>query len=330
MNSFEVVTFGSAVLDIAVQSDDFKVMKSHEIEGGVGLCEVYGGKTEVDAVEVTVGGGGTNTAVSLGMKGIKVGSVTKIGSDEVGEMIEDRLREWGMDLSLLVKVKEGDSAMSVVLVAPGGGRSILTFRGVSEKIDSAEVNWEAIKGAEWIMVTSLGGDVTLMEDIVYFAKEEGIRVFWNPGKSELGKTSRLRKIAREVEVLVMNRMELAELVGVNFEDQAGIDKGAQGLEARYLVVTEGRKGSVVYEKERKTRVGAFESKAADETGAGDAYSSGLLYGLHKQWSFAEAMKAGAANAAGVVSRVGAKNGLLNEEEIVKWMSRELKVVEERL
>ena len=329
MGNFEVVTIGSAVLDVAVKSKDFKVMKSHEIEGGVGLCEVYGGKTEVDSMEVAVGGGGTNTAVSLGVKGVRVGCVAKIATDDVGEMIKRRLKSWDLDLGMLIESDTGNSAMSTVLVAPDGGRSILTYRGVSKEIKSKEIKWEKVKEAEWIMVTSLGGDMALMEDIVYFAKKNDIKVFWNPGKNELSKAMRLRKINQEVNVLVMNRMEFAELMGVSFEDQLEIDRGAVGFGPGYLVITEGRTGSVVYKDDRKVKVGAFKSDSKDETGAGDAYSSGLLYGLYKGWDFGKAMKAGAANAAGIVKKVGAKNGLLDEKEMNRWMEKDLKVVEER-
>ncbi len=329
MGNFEVVTIGSAVLDIAVKSKDFKVMKSHEIEGGVGLCEVYGGKTEVDSMEMAVGGGGTNTAVSLSVKGVRVGCVAKIGTGDVGDMIRRRLKNWGLDSRMLIEAEDGHSAMSTVLVAPDGGRSILTYRGVSKEIESKEINWKKVKKADWIMVTSLGGNMSLMEDIVYFAKKNDIKVFWNPGKNELSKAMRLRKIAQEVSVLVMNRMEFAELMGVSFEDQLEIDRGAVGFGPGHLVITEGKRGSVVYKDDRKVKVGAFKSDGVDETGAGDAYGSGLLYGLYKGWDFGKAMKAGAANAAGVVKKIGAKNGLLDEKEIDKWIEKDLKVVEER-
>lgn len=329
MGNFEVVTIGSAVLDVAVKSKDFKVMKSHEIEGGVGLCEVYGGKTEVDSMEVAVGGGGTNTAVSLGVKGVRVGCIAKIAADDVGEMIKRRLKGWGMDLRMLIESESGHSAMSTVLVAPDGGRSILTYRGVSKEIKSKEINWKRVKKSDWIMVTSLGGDMALMEDVVFFARKNEIKVFWNPGKNELAKASRLREIAQKVDVLVMNRMEFAELMGVSFEDQLEIDRGAVGYGPGYLVITEGRRGSVVYKDDRKVKVEAFKSDSKDETGAGDAYSSGLLYGLYKGWDFGKAMKAGAANAAGVVKKIGAKNGLLDEKEMSKWIEKDLQVVEER-
>ena len=62
----KVVVFGSAIADMVVSSSNFKVIKSYQVEGGVALCEVYGGKLEAEAVDLLVGGGGTN--VGLGFR----------------------------------------------------------------------------------------------------------------------------------------------------------------------------------------------------------------------------------------------------------------------
>lgn len=182
MSKYDVVTIGAAVLDVIVRSSEFKVMKSHEIEGGVALCEVYGGKTEVDMVDMTVGGGATNTAVSLLKKGVKVGSVFKVADDDVGKLIVQHLEEEGLDLSLMIKAETGRSAISVVLLANQGGRSILTSRGVGKEIDSSEIEWKKLAKAEWLMIASLGGKMALIEDLIYFTKSEGVKVMWNPGK----------------------------------------------------------------------------------------------------------------------------------------------------
>ena len=64
----KVVCAGSATIDVLVRSKDFRVMKSHQVTGGVALCEVYGGKTEATEIVLQTGGlgdecgGGINTS----------------------------------------------------------------------------------------------------------------------------------------------------------------------------------------------------------------------------------------------------------------------------
>ncbi len=54
----------------------------------------------------------------------------------------------------------------------------------------------------------------------------------------------------------------------------------------------------------------YEITAKAKTGAGDAYASGFLAALIHGKSPVDAMKWGAANAAGVIQKIGAHRGLL--------------------
>ena len=49
-----VITVGSAVVDVLVRSNGFRVMKSHLVEGGVAMCEVYGGKLGAEEISTEV------------------------------------------------------------------------------------------------------------------------------------------------------------------------------------------------------------------------------------------------------------------------------------
>ena len=57
------VVIGSAVLDVLVKSSGLKVMKSHQVKGGLALAEIYGGKSEAEDLVLETGGAGTNVAV---------------------------------------------------------------------------------------------------------------------------------------------------------------------------------------------------------------------------------------------------------------------------
>jgi len=170
----KVAVFGSAVVDVILKSSEFKVVKNREVRGGVALCEVYGGKVEAQESFVLTGGAGTNVAVGLSRMGFISSCVTRVGEDLLAGVIIDKLREEGVDVSMVQKEMAGKTAVSAVLVAVNGGRSIITHRGVSSKISSREVDWEKIKSADWIQVSSLGGNMSLLEDIVSFALKNKI------------------------------------------------------------------------------------------------------------------------------------------------------------
>lgn len=326
MDAKEVITVGSAILDIMMQSDEFRVLKSHEVNGGMALCEVLGGKTDIDKMLVAAGGGATNCAVSMERKGINAGCIAKVGDDDIGRMLMAKLKEEGMDTGMMVVEEGGQTGMSVVMVAADGGRSILTFRGVSKELTAADIKWEGLK-CKWLYVSSLGGNMSLLEDLLTYGFKCGIKVAVNPGKAELSNAANLKRLLKYAEVLLVNRMELSGLTGIKYEAKNELEKAAGELTAKTVVVTEGKNGAWAVAGGRKWECNGFKVKSVDDTGAGDAFGSGFVYGMIKGWPVDKCLKAGAANGAAEVTQVGAKSGLLTEAELLKWMEKPLTVKE---
>lgn len=326
---YGVVCFGSAVLDILVKSPHFKVIKSHQVSGGVAMAEVYGGKMDVDVIKMESGGGATNVGTGLTRLGVRCGSVFKLTRDNIGTLIAQQLAKEGLDTTLAIKQVEGDSAISVILVANDGGRSILTYRGASGQLTSSEIDWGKTK-SRWFYISSLGGQMELLEDLFAFAKQNGINVAFNPGRGELQHKVRLLKLLDKCSILFMNRLELSNLVEAPYESDKKLIGEARNLKAELVVITEGNSGARVITKTQQIRADSFKVKSIDDTGAGDAFSGAFLAGIVQEKSLDVCLKMGIANGASVVGEIGAKAGLLNEKEMNKWLKKILTIVEEPL
>ena len=87
-----IVTVGSAVVDVLVRSSSFRVLKSHAVEGGMALCEVYGGKLAAEEISTEVGGGATNVALGLKRLGVLARPFSVVGNDDWGEWIRKNLK----------------------------------------------------------------------------------------------------------------------------------------------------------------------------------------------------------------------------------------------
>jgi len=55
---YDVITIGRAQLDIFVKSKEFKIVRANKFLTGAGLCQLYGGKIELDNIYTFSGGGG--------------------------------------------------------------------------------------------------------------------------------------------------------------------------------------------------------------------------------------------------------------------------------
>jgi ribokinase len=312
---YDVVTVGSAVLDILVKSRSFKLLRSKEIAGGVAICEVYGGKMEADEVEISSGGGGTNNAVSFARKGLKTAVVAEMGADLAGKMISAELIKERVDTRFLV-VEEGEvTAVSVILISGEGGRSIVTHRGASRMLTHKDIPWEKLK-TKWLHISSLGGRLALLEELCAWAKKNEVKVAVNPGRREIQKKERLLKSIHNVDVLVMNREEATKLTGTDYLNEDVFRSDACLLGPKVSVITAGKDGGKVCADGKCTFYkGGAKVKKGSSVGAGDAFGSGFVAALIYEKSLEEAIEWGRKNAESVLGYLSAKKGLMHLSEL---------------
>lgn len=321
----KVVVVGASVVDVLMKSKEFRVLKSHEVPGGVAMAEVLGGKIEADTCKLCSGGGGSNVAVGLKRLGEAVKILSRIGGDYMGSLIVKELEENQLDLELLQRGK-GETGVSSVLITSSGLRSIVTYRGESLNIESRDIDWELIKKADWLQVSSLGGRMDLLTDLIDFCFNVGVRVGINPGKAELQSID-FKKLLPKVDFLSLNKDEASKLTGISFDDEKLIYKKISSFGPRVIAITDGKRGACLIRSGNWWRMNSFPDKSIDDTGAGDAFVSGAVWAILNYKNEVEILKAGLASGSSVVTYMGAKDGLLNVVDMNKRLKKKLKIVE---
>lgn len=307
---FDVVTFGSGFVDVYLASKAFKVKKEW-------LCQTYGGKIAVETMVMTSGGGATNTAVALERLGLQTACVICLGKDDWGLFVRKELKKEGVSPLYIQQVDEPTS-YSTALVAENGGRTILVYRGASNKLSGQKIEWDRLN-SKWFLVSSLGGNFNLLTKIIRVAQDKKIKVAINPGGSEIEMSKTLKQFLPHIEVLILNLEEAAKLTEHEISNKIEIFKDVIKLGPKLIAITEGRKGAVLLKGKKIISLTAIKSEVIEETGAGDAFASGLIAGLIKDFKLEKCLKLGLANGASVVEYFGPKKGLLFEPEIETWM-----------
>ena len=85
-------------------------------------------------------------------------------------------------------------------------------------------------------------------------------------------------------IAVADFVKLSEEELTLITDEKDIRQGAQqicALGAKYLAVTLGKEGTLLQSVEAQAVVGSIAIKQVDSTGAGDAFTGGLLYQIQK-------------------------------------------------
>ncbi|MBI5357092.1 carbohydrate kinase family protein [Candidatus Collierbacteria bacterium] len=321
----DVVSIGSATLDIFLKSDQFKI-DWHE--SGVYLCEKYEGKIDAQELVMVSGGGATNSAVSFVKNGFQAAPIIEMGKDPASETILSELERGGVDLSFVVQEESETTAVSVILLSGMGGNSIVTYRGASRMLTVNDIPFDKLgmilKPGGWIYLTSAGGDMELVEKVLAWGKEKGRKAFWNPGAAELHaiQNSEFRIQNYKIDVLQLNRQEATEFFGVNFvDDEVWKAEHCPTSPETILLITDGENGGRVCLPAKTAKLSAghhgsclwykgIKTKMIDSTGAGDAFGSGFVVGQIKGKTIEESIEFGKRQAANVVKFIGAKKGLI--------------------
>ena len=307
-----IVSLGSALQDIyLIDRDDFTSshIKDIEIFGQIDV----GSKVDIGQVSFEIGGAGTNSAVEFARHGHQAIFLGSIGKDPAGSAIISVLNKENVDTSYIEVLKNIQTGLSVILLdSRSGERTILTHRGASANFQSLSTDSLDLIHPDWLYISSLRGDFETLTKFCQKAQSIGTKVMLNPGKLELADSTTLRRLFKYVEILIVNDSEAAQIVpGMILTEKAS-------QLANYVptaIITAGAQGVIATNGTDTYRLGLYGSVSIkDTTGAGDAFGSGFLAHLAAGHSFRSSLIFASANSASVISKLGAKKGLLTGSE----------------
>lgn len=304
----DVISIGGATIDIFAKSKNF-IIKNNLL----GL--EYSSKAEINQSLICSGGGATNSSVSFSRLGLKSACLSLIGDDHLSNYIIDDLKKDSVNTKLLIKNKNDSTDFSVILIAPDGGRSILTNRG-STRLEEKNINWDKIPKTKWFYITSLEGNLELLEELIGYAKENNIKISLNPGNRELSQRKKLLPLLKHIDFLLLNKTESEVLIDRDIKDVKFWEE-LVAVSPPIVAVTNGHEGAFIFANGNHYFSPIINVKPIDETGAGDAFGStfvsALIHGLEPKDALFWSIK----NSASVVSCLGAKPCLLTLKQIKK-------------
>lgn len=337
---YDVITIGAATRDVFIRSKAIETHAASHSPTGIEACLPLGSKVPIDDIHFTSGGGATNAAVTFARLGkLRTAALCEIGRDDPGAVaVLGDLKRERVDTRLIQRDPKLATAYSVILVAGSGERTVLVYRGASQRLIAAQIPWSKLR-ARWFYLTSLGGDLALAKRILAHAERVGARVAWNPGGAEIAHGwKRMAPLIARCDVFNLNREEAAALTKHNPKDLSGIMRAICGTPVAceqcgpscdtceamsaacspYLLITDGSGGAYVRTGGTTWHIASRGIKVVNTTGAGDAFGSafvlGLTLGKRKDqygFSLSNALRLAMANAEGVITHMGAKTGILN-------------------
>lgn len=312
----KILSIGAAVQDVFLSHSSELKPVSDKTADELFLKIELGSKNNVNNVDFSTGGGATNASVTFARQGLDAEFMGTIGHDPAGAAVLADLDREGVDTSQISYSEKYNTGYSVVLLASNGERSFLTYRGASTHYDIRNFDLSKTK-VDWVYLSSMAGDVDVLDKIFHQAKQLGIKIFFNPGKDELRKTDKLRALLEDVDVLSVNREEAQQIV--SGEDLEELVRRLVGI-VPVAIVSDGPNGVIASDGKVIVRAGMYEDvPVVDRTGAGDAFGSGFLSYWAMGRDLKDAIVFASANSTSVVTKIGAKSGILSKNAALHAM-----------
>lgn len=328
---------GSVIVDVVSE-----VLEPGNLIYSDGDRYLEGADRESERIEYGAGGMALNNGVDLAKMGVPypVRVMGKIGADENGLRARACLRDQGLsDDLLLVAPDHPTSVTQVLYVRDSGGTVNRTFRhffGAMGAFDPADIEYGALEDLRTVMV----GYCLLLplfdrEDPEYGAaigrvlerlRALGVTTcidFITPKRERWWKFARFRKTLRRVDILSIGEDQAEGITGLA-DERAAVRALVEDYGVKTAVVHCGNKGmNYLY----SAATGLLSQpifvvppeEYAGNTGAGDAFTSGLLHGFHQEWDAAKALKYATASAAVSLGSLTATGAMREEKYILDYM-----------
>jgi ribokinase len=307
-----IVVIGGSFIDIAVRCSQFPSSTQHCLG---------------TALSYTVTGAGPNQAVEAAMCGCQVHLITKVGGDPFAQKIKDILAEHKVNTDFVFTAEAKNTGTVITLVNAIGENAPIFYAGangalVAKDIETAAV---AISQADVCLIDGSLSEEVIVE-AVNTARLHGAKVILNPARP-LDRNTTGRELPLEyftADILIPNLYEAADITeqstaNIHTAKLIGSDLVARGVGA--AVITMGRRGCVVVDRNGADHIPAFEVELVDHTGTGDAFAGALAASYGAKTELRDAVRFASAAGALACAKFGTIEAMPSKTEIIELMQK---------
>ena len=314
VGKFDITGIGNAIVDVIVNVED-KYLEDQDIRKGMmSLVDLKTIENISDTIEIktTVSGGSVaNSIVALAQNGMNTAFIGKVSNDEIGSKFIDGLKSENVTFACKAQSDDSKSGRCIVMVTPDAQRTMSTYLGISQKLDSGDINQDVIKNSS---ITYLEGYLWDLDDAQVaikhatdYAKSSGNLVAFSVSDVfciERFRDSFRSMIDSNVDIVFANKEEIKSLYeNDNIEEITKI----LSQQERIYAITMGEEGALIIKGDETYKIEAQKiENLVDTTGAGDLFAAGFLENFIKNESLESCGSRGVEMASRVIQQYGAR------------------------
>jgi ribokinase len=267
------------------------------------------------------GGKGANQAVGMARLGTPVFHIGKVGADENGTFMRQRLAEAGVSLSGVTEELGSGTGLALIQIAEDGNNTIIVVPGANHRLMPGDLN-------RFDREFSDAGVLVLQNEIPHEtnlaacgkARQAGSKIVYNPAPFQPGS----EEICLLADYVILNEIELSGLVRHALSDTADLIDAGKACHSRFqnkaLIITLGEQGSLMIDSSGVLSQPARPVKAVDTTAAGDAFISGFVSSLACRHTLEECIRLATDVSAYAVTVMGAQPSLPTRRQLESFLA----------
>ncbi|MDG6983061.1 MAG: hypothetical protein JRN28_00675 [Nitrososphaerota archaeon] len=277
-----------------------------------------------------LGGPAGNVSIGTSRLGLKSTIVSAISDDQFGQYIQDQLAKYGIETTYLSTKPGSKMRIDFIESIPGEESRYVSYWESSPDLQISEndiIN-DGIRSTKALVTdaTNLARASSRRAALLAMRtvrEEAGICVLnldWRParwvGVSKKMRTTYYKRAMNLADTIVGNETEFVDAAGLGSIDRL-VEMSL--LSGKTYIVTEAGKGSEYIAEGKRTTVPAFSINPAKTIGAGDAFTSGIVYALLHAWNPTKMLLFGNAVAALSMSGKSCSDSLPTLKETLRFM-----------
>ncbi len=314
VEKFDITGIGNAIVDVIVDVEDKYLEDQNIRKGMMSLVDLKTIENISDTIEIktTVSGGSVaNSIVALAQNGMNTAFIGKVSNDEIGSKFIDGLKSENVTFACKAQSDDSKSGRCIVMVTPDAQRTMSTYLGISQKLNSGDINQDVIKNSS---ITYLEGYLWDLDDAQVaikhatdYAKSSGNLVAFSVSDVfciERFRDSFRSMIDSNVDIVFANKEEIKSLYeNDNIEEITKI----LSQQERIYAITMGEEGALIIKGDETYKIEAQKiENLIDTTGAGDLFAAGFLEHFIKNESLESCGSRGVEMASRVIQQYGAR------------------------
>jgi sugar/nucleoside kinase (ribokinase family) len=298
----QIVGIGANVKDTLFQLETYPTQDTKQ-----------GAKTVKEA-----GGGPCGTGLVAAAKlGATCAYIGNCSDDSVGAFLREDFKKYGVSTQLMRTIPDTIGFCSCIWLADDeASRTCVYHRGTVPPTCLDEEMKSAIAEAQLLMVD--GNDLDAAVAGATYARAHGTTVLYDAG----GRYPNVERLLAVTDLLIPS-----EEFALGHTGKATVEEAAKELFARYcpkvVVITQGKKGGILYDGEKVLTYPAFPVEAVDTNGSGDVFHGAFAAAYVRGMDYPACCRFASAEAALKCTKVGARAAVPTWDEAMTFIeSRE--------